>query len=79
MEEMEPLLSLVVNTIVVDVLDDTRSQGISNHDIDLAHNNLHAALWSSSHSLTVNMLNCFKDYKRYIYILNHILDLTWPK
>ena len=25
------------------------------------------------------MLICFKDYKRYIHILNHILDLAWPK
>ena len=25
------------------------------------------------------MLNCFKDYKRYIHIFNHILCLTWPK
>ena len=24
------------------------------------------------------MLNCFKDYK-YIHILNHILDVAWPK
>ena len=24
--------------------------------------------------LTLIMLNCFKDYKRYIYILNYILD-----
>ena len=24
------------------------------------------------------MLNCFKDYKRHIHILNHILDLPWP-
>ena len=29
--------------------------------------------------LTLNMLNCFKDYKRYIHILNLILDLAWPK
>ena len=29
--------------------------------------------------LTLNMLNCFKDYKRYIHILNLILDLTLPK
>ena len=28
--------------------------------------------------LTLNMLNCFKDYKRYIHILNHILDLVGP-
>ena len=27
----------------------------------------------------VNMLNCFKDYKKYIHILNHIWDLAWPK
>ena len=27
--------------------------------------------------LTLNRLNCFKDYKRYIHILNHILDLVW--
>ena len=25
------------------------------------------------------MLNCFKDYKRYIHILNHISNLAWPK
>ena len=29
--------------------------------------------------LTVNMLNCLKDYQRYIHISNHILDLAWPK
>ena len=28
---------------------------------------------------TLNMLNCFKDYKRYIHILNHISNLAWPK
>ena len=27
----------------------------------------------------VNMLNRFKDYKRYIHILNHNLDLAWSK
>ena len=26
--------------------------------------------------LTLNMLNCFKNYERYIHILNHILDLA---
>ena len=42
-------------------------------------------LWSSEHIkspiqlqsvyfLTLNMLNYFKDYKRYIHILNNILD-----
>ena len=29
--------------------------------------------------LTLNTLNCFKDYKRYIHILNHILGLAWHK
>ena len=29
--------------------------------------------------LTLNMLNCFKDYKRYIHILNRILELARPK
>ena len=29
--------------------------------------------------LTLNMLNYFKDYKRYIHILNCILDSAWPK
>ena len=28
--------------------------------------------------LTLNVLNCFNDYKRYIHTLNHILDLVWP-
>ena len=28
---------------------------------------------------TLNMLNCFEDYKRYNHILNHIFDLVWPK
>ena len=28
---------------------------------------------------TLDMLNCFQDYKRYIHILNQILDLAWPK
>ena len=27
---------------------------------------------------TLNMLNCFKDYKRYIHVFNRILDLAWP-
>ena len=31
------------------------------------------------HSSTPNMLNCFKDYKTYIHILNRFLDLVWPK
>ena len=35
--------------------------------------------WTHSSLLTVNMLNCFNDYKRYINILNCILDLAWPK
>ena len=26
-----------------------------------------------------NMLNPFKDYKRYIHILDLFLDLAWPK
>ena len=29
--------------------------------------------------LTLNMLNCFEDYRRYIRILNYTLDLVWPK
>ena len=29
--------------------------------------------------LTLSMLNCFKDHKRYIHILNHILNLASPK
>ena len=29
--------------------------------------------------LTLNMLNCFKDYERCIHILNRILDLAGPK
>ena len=29
--------------------------------------------------LTLNMLNYFKDDKRHIHILNHILDLAWRK
>ena len=29
--------------------------------------------------LTLNMLNCFKVYKRYIHIVNPILDLAWTK
>ena len=33
--------------------------------------------WNSF--LTLYMLNCFKDYKRYIHILNYILDLVGPK
>ena len=28
---------------------------------------------------TPNILNCFKDYKRCIHILNYILDLASPK
>ena len=26
---------------------------------------------------SLNMLNCFKEYKRYIHVLNCILDLAW--
>ena len=29
--------------------------------------------------LTLDTLNCFKDYKRSIHILNHILVSAWPK
>ena len=29
--------------------------------------------------LTLNRLDCFKDYKTYIRSLNHILDLAWPR
>ena len=29
-----------------------------------------------SKKYVINMLNCFKDHKRYIHILNHILDLA---
>ena len=28
---------------------------------------------------TLNMLSCFKDYKKFIHILDRILDLAWPK
>ena len=37
--------------------------------------------WFTYHSgiLTLNILNCFKDYKTYIHILNRILDLAWLK
>ena len=31
------------------------------------------------YQLTLDMLNCFKVYKRHIHILNCILDLAWPK
>ena len=30
-------------------------------------------------TLTLNMLNCSKDYKKYVNILNHILDLARPR
>ena len=30
-------------------------------------------------NLALNLLSCLKDYKRYIHILNCILDLAWPK
>ena len=36
-------------------------------------------LWENIHMLTLHMLNCFKDYKKYIHIFNNILDLAWPK
>ena len=35
--------------------------------------------WCSQVTLTINMLNCFKDYKTYIHILNRILYMAWPK
>ena len=39
------------------------------------------AIWRSVYqaTLTLNTLNYLKDYKRYIHILNLILDLAWPK
>ena len=44
---------------------------------------LHSAigihLLSGAKILSLNMLNCFKDYKRHNHILNHILDLAWSK
>ena len=36
-------------------------------------------LHSTVSQLTINMLHCFKDYKRYIQILNRILDLALYK
>ena len=41
----------------------------------LAHASAQKNKWCDSHNLTTDMLNCFKDYKRYIHILNCILDL----
>ena len=29
--------------------------------------------------LILNMIDCFKDYNVYIYVLNRSLDLAWPK
>ena len=34
---------------------------------------------AKSLALTLNMLNCYKDYKLYIHILNCVSDLTWQK
>ena len=34
---------------------------------------------SAAMILTFNMLNGFKDHRRYIHILNHIFNLAWPK
>ena len=42
-------------------------QVLCRHIASLGHN-----------ELTLIMLNCLKDYKRYIHILNPILDLAWP-
>ena len=33
----------------------------------------------SPNELSLNMLNCFRDYKRFIHVLNLISDLAWPK
>ena len=48
----------------------------TNRIVDQIDRNNPISAWAG---LTLNMLNCFKDYKRYIRILNHILDLAWPK
>ena len=45
----------------------------------LVNDTLKKKHWYSMNIFTLNMLNYFKDYKRYIHILNHILDLAWPK
>ena len=39
----------------------------------------HISILYMYYPVTLNMLSCFKDYKRYINILNHTLDLVWPK
>ena len=40
---------------------------------------LHCSSGALNSVLTLNMMNCFKDHKRYVHILNGILDLAWPK
>ena len=37
------------------------------------------SIYNTINKLTLIILNCFKDYKRYIHILNLIFDLAWPK
>ena len=38
----------------------------------------HEPLGDTAVILTLNMLNRFKDYKRFIHILICIFDLAWP-
>ena len=45
-----------------------------NNFIKIGYINQGAKCW-----ITLDMLTCFKDYERYIHILNCILDLAWPK
>ena len=43
------------------------------------HEPYKSSMRSIFYVLTLNMLNCIKDYKRYVHILNCILYLAWPK
>ena len=55
---------------------------ISNMEIPISYDTDRQFKWNdAAHqtSLKLNMLNYFKDYKRHIHILNHILDLAWSK
>ena len=64
-------LSYISNTIAVDDLATLGARASAAMVLNYVKNSLVLAL----DMLTLNILNCFKDYKRYIHILNDILDL----
>ena len=51
----------------------------SNWDTGSALQGLISTMPSNSISLTLNMLDCFKDFQGHICNLNRIFNLAWPK